>query len=280
MKLVRFGAPGNEKPGLIDGEGKLRDLSAHTPDFEGEALASDAIGTLAALDPASLPVVDGAPRLGPCIKRPRHFIAVGLNYVDHAHESGAPIPDEPVLFNKAPSCVNGPSDNVILPPGTTANDWEIELAFVIGRPGSNIAQAQALDHVAGYCICNDVSERDWQIKGTGQWMKGKSAPTFGPLGPWLVTPDEVGDVQQLAMALDVNGVRMQTGNTATMIFSVATLISYISSRMAIETGDLVTTGTPPGIGMARTPPVYLRPGDVMRLEIEKLGVQQQSVRSA
>ncbi len=280
MKLVRFGPPGAERPGMIDADGTIRDLSAHTADFAGAAVSVTAIDKLRAVDPASLPAVDAGTRLGPCLARSGHFLAVGLNYADHAEESGMPIPEEPVLFNKAPSCLNGANDDVVIPRGSEKTDWEVELAFVIGKDGSNIAEADALDHVAGYCICNDVSERDWQFTGTGQWLKGKSAPTFGPLGPWLVTPDEVGDPQNLAMFLDVNGARMQTGSTKTMIFSVAEIISYTSKLMDLQAGDLVTTGTPPGVGMGRTPPVYLKPGDVMHLGIEKLGEQRQTMVAA
>lgn len=280
MKLARFGQPGSEKPGLVDSDGILRDLSQHSPDFEGDALSLEAIQAIAVLDPKSLPEVTGDPRLGPCIKRPRNFIAVGQNYVDHALESGAPIPEQPVLFNKAPSCLVGPNDDVVLPAGTKSNDWEVELAFVIGKGGYQIDESQALDHVLGYCICNDVSERDWQLNHGGQWMKGKSAPTFGPLGPWLVTPDEVGDVQNLDLTLDVNGRQMQSGNTRTMIFGIATLVSYISGRMALEVGDLITTGTPKGVGLGFDPPIFLNPGDQMHLTISKLGEQTQSVVSA
>lgn len=277
MKLVRFGAAGAEKPGLIDSDGTLRDLSGHIADLDAAAYALDALAKLKAIDPASLPAVDGAPRLGSPISRPGHFIAIGLNYADHAKESGLPIPAEPVVFSKAPSCLSGPNDDVIYPKGASKLDWEVELAFIIGKRAWQVSEADALSHVAGYTICNDVSERAWQIEGTGQWIKGKSAPTFGPLGPYLVTADEVADPQVLDLFLDVNGSRAQTGNTSTMIFSIATIISFLSTQMALEPGDVITTGTPPGVGMGMKPQVFLKPGDVMELGISGLGSQKQSV---
>jgi 2,4-diketo-3-deoxy-L-fuconate hydrolase len=277
MKLVRYGAKGAEKPGLIDAEGKIRDLSGEVEDFRPEEMNFDLIDRLSRLDPASLPAVEGNPRLGPPIARTGHFIAIGLNYADHAAESGMPIPEEPVIFSKAPSSLCGPNDDVIMPKHAQKLDWEVELAFVIGKRVSYVSEADALDCVLGYAICNDVSERLWQIEGTGQWIKGKSHETFGPLGPWLVTPEEVGEPQNLDMWLDVNGKRMQTGNTETMIFTVAQLVYYLSDKMVLEPGDLVTTGTPPGVGLGMKPQVWLKPGDVMELYIEKLGKQRQKV---
>ncbi len=276
MKLVRYGKPGSEKPGLIDVDGKIRDLSAHVSDLKGDALSPQSLAKIAALSPASLPEVTGNPRLGSCVAQPGNFIAVGLNYADHAAESGMPIPKEPVLFNKAPSCLVGPNDDVIIPRGSLKTDWEVELAVVIGKRASYVEEKDALSYVAGYAVCNDVSERAYQTEGTGQWMKGKGCPTFGPLGPWLVTPDEVGDVQNLDMWLDVDDVRMQTGSTRTMIFGVAHIVHYISQFMIMEPGDIITTGTPPGVGMGKKPPHYLVPGNVMTLGIEKLGTQKQT----
>ncbi|MGH6925579.1 MAG: fumarylacetoacetate hydrolase family protein [Propylenella sp.] len=277
MKLVRYGAKGSEKPGSIDAKGQLRDLSAEVADFRPELMTSDLTARLARLDPASLPAVSGNPRLGSPVARTGHFIAIGLNYADHAKESGQPIPAEPVIFSKAPSSLSGPNDDVIIPKGSKKLDWEVELAFVIGRRAAYVSEADALGYVLGYAVCNDVSERFWQIENTGQWIKGKSAETFGPFGPWLVTPDEVGDPQNLDMSLDVNGQRRQTGNTRTMIFGVATLVSYLSGKMVLEPGDVVTTGTPPGVGLGMKPPVFLKPGDVMELHVEKLGRQRQTV---
>jgi len=278
MKLVRYGAKGAEKPGMIDAEGKLRDLSGKVEDFRPELMTFALTRRLARLDPAKLPLVKGRPRLGPPIARPGHFIAIGLNYADHAAESGMPIPKEPVIFSKAPSSVCGPNDDVIVPKGSKKLDWEVELAFVIGKRASYVSKGAALRHVLGYMICNDVSERFWQLEGTGQWIKGKSAETFGPLGPWLVTADEVGDPQKLDMTLSLNRKRMQTGNTDTMIFGVAELVSYLSGKMVLEPGDVITTGTPPGVGQGKKPnPIFLKPGDVMDLTIEKLGKQKQKV---
>jgi 2,4-didehydro-3-deoxy-L-rhamnonate hydrolase len=280
MKLVRYGKAGEEKPGLIDAEGKIRDLSAHVAELRGDNLSPDTLGRLAGLDPNTLPVVAGNPRLGSCVPKPGNFIAVGLNYADHAAESGMAVPKEPVLFNKAPSCVVGPNDDVVIPRGSVKTDWEVELAIVIGRPASYVSEAEAPSYVAGFCVCNDVSERTYQLEGTGQWMKGKGCPTFGPLGPWLVTPDEVGDVQNLAMWLDVNGKRMQTGSTRTMVFGAAFVVSYISRFLLLEPGDVITTGTPPGVGSGMKPPLFLKAGDVMTLGIEKLGDQKQRTVSA
>ncbi|SMO90518.1 fumarylacetoacetate hydrolase family protein [Paracoccus laeviglucosivorans] len=278
MKLLRFGAPGSEKPGLMDASGQIRDLSGVIADFDAAALSPDGLARLAALDTASLPVVPADTRLGPCVPRPSHFIAVGLNYVDHAHESNMPIPSEPIVFSKAPSSLSGPTDPVLIPAGSQKSDWEVEIAFVIGTPAFRVTEAEALDHVAGYCICNDVSERSYQLERGGQWLKGKSLPTFGPVGPWLVTRDEVGDVQNLGLWLDVNGERRQTGTTSVMIFGIAHLVSYLSQFMRLEAGDIVTTGTPPGVGMGMKPPMFLKAGDVMTLGIEGLGEQRQEVR--
>jgi 2,4-diketo-3-deoxy-L-fuconate hydrolase len=279
MKLVRYGRAGEERPGLVGPDGTIRDLSGEIADLSGPALSRSSLAALAKLDPASLPKAPDGVRLGPCVGDVGHFVAVGLNYADHAAETGAPIPAEPILFSKAPSCIVGPNDDVILPKGSQKTDWEVELAIVIGERAHYVAANEALDYVAGYCVCNDVSEREYQMERGGQWMKGKSAPTFGPLGPWLVTPDEVGDVQDLAMFLDLNGERMQTGSTKTMIFSCAQLVSYISHFMALEPGDVITTGTPPGVGLGMKPPRFVKEGDVMRLGIEKLGEQQQRVRA-
>lgn len=277
MKLVRYGAEGAEKPGLIDAKGQLRDISALISDLDAQAYTAESLALLEGLDPQTLPLVDGTPRLGAPISRPGHFIAIGLNYRDHAAEAGMAIPDEPVVFTKAPSCVSGPHDDIVIPAGSTKLDWETELALIISRPCWQVRKEDALDHVAGYMVCNDVSERAWQIEGTGQWTKGKSAPTFGPLGPWLVTRDEIPDPQVLDLYLDVNGERRQTGNTATMIFSVAEIVSYLSTLMRLEPGDVVTTGTPPGVGMGMKPPVFLKPGDVVTLGVTGLGEQRQTV---
>ncbi len=277
MKLVRYGKAGKEKPGLVDKAGKLRDLSEIVADIDADTLAPRALARIARLKPDSLPTVRGAPRLGPCVGGVRNFVAVGLNYADHAAETGAAAPKEPVLFNKAPSCIVGPNDDVVLPKSSTKPDWEVELALVIGTRASYVSEADALNHVAGYCICNDVSERAFQIERAGQWMKGKGCPTFGPLGPWLVTPDEIDDVQKLDMWLDVNGERMQNGSTATMIFGVKNLVSYVSQFMILEPGDVITTGTPAGVGLGKKPPVFLKPGDTMSLGIAGLGRQAQRV---
>ncbi len=277
MKLVRYGKAGKEKPGLLDKKGKLRDLSETIADIDADMLGPRALARLAKLKPESLPAVRGAPRIGPCVAGVRDFVAVGLNYADHAAESGQAVPKEPVLFNKAPSSIAGPNDDIVLPKGSTKPDWEVELALVIGTRASYVSEDNALKHVAGYCICNDVSERAFQLERGGQWIKGKGCPTFGPLGPWLVTPDEIEDVQKLDMWLDVNGERMQSGSTSTMIFGVKTLVSYISQFMILEPGDVITTGTPAGVGLGKKPPVFLKPGDTVSLGIEGLGRQAQRV---
>jgi 2-keto-4-pentenoate hydratase/2-oxohepta-3-ene-1,7-dioic acid hydratase in catechol pathway len=275
MKLVRYGNPGKEKPGLIDGAGKLRDLSGVVGDLSGGTLSPKSLAKIAKIKPASLPAARGAPRLGPCVGAVGNFIAVGLNYADHAAETGAAIPKEPILFNKAPSCIVGPSDDVTIPKGSVKTDWEVELAVVIGSRASYVSEHDALKHVAGFCVCNDVSEREYQQERGGQWMKGKGCATFGPLGPWLVTTDEIADVQKLDMWLDVNGERMQKGSTATMIFDVKTLVSYISHFMVLLPGDVITTGTPPGVGLGMKPPRFLKAGDTVSLGIEGLGSQAQ-----
>ncbi|GAA0773686.1 FAA hydrolase family protein [Roseibium denhamense] len=280
MKLVRYGPKGAEKPGLIDEAGVLRDLSAHVSDIDCDTCTNAQLDRLAALEPAALPQVAGSPRLGSPIKRPGHFIAIGLNFRDHAAEAGQPIPSEPVVFSKAPSSINGPHDDVVIPKGCTKLDWEVELAFVVSQRAWQISEADAFAHIAGYLICNDVSERTWQFGGSGQWTKGKSGPTFGPLGPYLVTTDEIPDPQNLDIFLDVNGTRRQTGNTSTMIFPIAEIIAYLSGIMVLEPGDVVTTGTPPGVGMGMNPPVFLQPGDVMTLGISGLGEQRQKVVAA
>lgn len=278
MKLVRFGAPGEEKPGLIDKDGSIRDLSSVVKDIDGSSLNKSSLERIRSIPVDDLPLVSGAVRLGPCVTGVGNFIAVGLNYADHAAESGMPVPAEPVLFNKAPSCIVGPDDTVLIPPGSEKTDWEVELAIVIGERASYVSEADALNYVAGYCVCNDVSERGYQLeRGGGQWTKGKGCPTFGPLGPWLVTKDEVADVQNLAMTLSVNGQTMQNGSTRTMVFQVPFLVSHISQFMTLMPGDVITTGTPPGVGMGMKPPRYLKPGDSIRVEIQGLGVQNQRV---
>jgi 2-keto-4-pentenoate hydratase/2-oxohepta-3-ene-1,7-dioic acid hydratase in catechol pathway len=277
MKLVRFGAPGAEKPGIVDAQGAIRDLSAHVADITGETLGDATLDKLRKLDLKALPVAPQGVRLGSPVGQVANFIAVGLNYVDHAKETGAPIPSEPILFNKLPNCIVGPNDEVMVPKGSTKLDYEVEIAFVIGKRARYVEEKDALAHIAGYCICNDVSERNFQAERGGQWMKGKCAETFGPLGPWLVTRDEIPDSGNLAMALDVNGERRQTGNTRTMIFAIPHLLSYISQFMVLEAGDVVTTGTPPGVALGMKPPVWLKPGDAMTLTIEGLGTQTQKV---
>ncbi|MFK8250800.1 fumarylacetoacetate hydrolase family protein [Ancylobacter terrae] len=277
MKLVRHGTAGQEKPGILDSSGAIRDLSGVVADIGGEALSPAGLARLAALDLASLPVVPAGTRIGPCVARPGHFVAVGLNYADHALEAGMPIPSEPVLFSKAPNCIVGPNDDVIVPRGSTKLDWEVELGIVIGTKARYVDEADALSHIAGYCLANDVSERAFQGERGGQWIKGKSAETFGPLGPWLVTPDEIADVQALDLWCDVNGEKRQRGSTTTMIFPVATLVSYISQFMVLDVGDVIITGTPPGVGLGMKPQVFLKAGDVVTLGITGLGEQRQTV---
>ena len=278
MKLLRYGPLGHEKPGLLDGAGVIRDLSGRFPDLTPDQLSPAKLATLAAIDVHSLPAVEGKPRLGIPVAGVRKFIAIGLNYADHAAEANLPVPTEPVIFTKAISCLNGPNDEVMLPKDSVKGDWEVELGIVIGRTARYVEEARALDFVAGYVLINDVSEREYQLQRGGTWDKGKGCDTFGPVGPWLVTPDEVGDPQKLGLWLDVNGKRMQTGNTETMIFSVRQLVAYVSRFITLEPGDLITTGTPPGVGSGKKPhPIYLKPGDVMTLGADKLGEQRQTV---
>ena len=277
MKLLRYGPPGQEKPALLDAEGRLRDLSAVVPDIGPAQLGDAALARLRRLKTDKLPLVRGTPRIGCPVAGIGKFIAIGLNYADHAAESGLPVPKEPVVFTKAISCIQGPDDDVMLPKGSKKSDWEVELGVVIGRTARHVAQKDALAHVAGYCVVNDVSERAFQIERGGTWDKGKGCDTFGPIGPWLVTRDEVPNPQKLSMWLDLNGKRVQTGSTKTMIFSVAKIVSYLSQFMTLEPGDIITTGTPPGVGLGMKPPLYLKKGDVMTLGIEGLGEQRQEV---
>jgi 2-keto-4-pentenoate hydratase/2-oxohepta-3-ene-1,7-dioic acid hydratase in catechol pathway len=278
MKLVRYGPPGREKPGIVDKEGRIRDLSRVVPDIAGDALTASGLAKIRKAKIDRLPLVKGRPRLGPCVGGTRHYIAIGLNYADHAAESGAPIPKEPIIFSKPPSCICGPNDNIITPKGSSKLDWEVELGIVIGRRARYIAsEDDALGYVAGYCVCNDVSERHFQLERSGQWMKGKGCETFGPIGPWMVTRDEIRDPQNLGMWLTVNGETRQKGNTKTMIFGVAHLVWYCSQFFIMEPGDVITTGTPPGVGLGMKPPQYLQPGDEVRLGIDGLGEQHQKV---
>ncbi len=277
MKLLRYGSVGVERPGLLDAEGCIRVLGGVIPDIDDATLSPAGLARLAALDLAALPLVPPGTRLGPPVAHVRKFIAIGLNYSDHAAESNLPVPDEPVIFMKATSCLQGPDDDVMLPPASTKSDWEVELGVVIGTRASHVAEADALAHVAGYVVVNDLSERAYQMERGGTWDKGKGCDTFGPVGPWLVTSDEVGDAQTLSMWLSVNGERRQTGNTRTMIFNVTHIVSYVSSFMTLMPGDIITTGTPPGVGLGMNPPQYLKPGDTITLGIEKLGTQRQRV---
>lgn len=277
MKLVRYGISGEEKPGLIDGDGALRDLSSHVADISGSMLDDASLDRLRALDASSLPKVEGEVRLGVPVSGIGKYMCIGLNYRDHAEEAGMPIPEHPILFMKANSAISGPDDPVSMPRASTSSDWEIELGAVIGATAKYVSEAEALSHVAGYCICNDVSERHFQIHLSGNWTKGKSCDTFGPTGPWLVTKDEIPDPQSLAMRLDVNGERMQEGNTRTMIFTVAEIVSHLSQLFTLHPGDVISTGTPPGVGMGMKPPRYLQAGDVMELTIDGLGTQRQKV---
>ncbi|MBN9022703.1 MAG: fumarylacetoacetate hydrolase family protein [Rhizobiales bacterium] len=277
MKLLRYGPKGREKPGLLDQDGAIRDLSEIIPDITPATLAAGALNKVKRAKKDALPVVKKNVRIGACVGGVRNFIAIGLNYTDHAIETNSPIPAEPIVFNKAPSCIVGPNDDVMIPKGSKKTDWEVELAIIIGKSGSYIEEKDAFKHIAGYAVCHDVSERAYQIERGGQWTKGKGCPTFGPLGPWLVTTDEVKDVQDLDMFLDVNGKRMQTGNTSTMIFGVATIVSYVSQFMLLEAGDVITTGTPPGVGMGMKPPKFLKGGETVTLGIEGLGEQTQKI---
>jgi 2-keto-4-pentenoate hydratase/2-oxohepta-3-ene-1,7-dioic acid hydratase in catechol pathway len=278
MKFLRFGPMGQEKPGILDRQGRIRDLSGLIDDITPETIAAGRLEAIAkTVNVAKLPVVRRKVRIGPCIARTGNFIAIGLNYAEHATETDAAIPTEPILFNKAPSCLSGPYDDVVLPPGSVKSDWEVELALVIGRKTFMISEEEALSTIAGYCICNDVSEREYQLEREGQWVKGKCFPTFGPLGPWLVTPDEVPDPQNLALWMDVNGERIQNAHTHTMIFPIRRLIAEVSRYMVLNPGDVITTGTPPGVGLGFRPPRYLKAGDTMRLSVEGLGEQSQRV---
>ena len=277
MRLLRYGPPGAEKPGLRDRNGRIRDLSGQIKDIDGAALAPESLAKLAAIDPASLPEVQGSPRLGPPVAGVSKLVCVGLNYSDHAAETGAAVPTEPILFMKATTAIIGPNDRVVIPRGSTKTDWEVELGIVIGKRASYVAANEAMDYVAGYCVVNDVSEREFQIERLGQWTKGKSCDTFAPIGPWLVTKDEVPDPQSLDLWLEVDGKRYQNGSTRTMIFPVQHLVSYISHFMTLLPGDVIPTGTPPGVGLGQKPPVFLRPGQVMRVGIQGLGEQRQEV---
>ncbi|MES0813075.1 fumarylacetoacetate hydrolase family protein [Roseibium sp. SCPC15] len=284
MKLLRYGPSGSEKPGLLDDDGRVRDLSGHVADISGDALLPETLTRLQALNPFDLPLVDGLPqndlRLGPCVGNVGKFICIGLNYADHAAEAGMDIPPEPVVFGKWTSAIVGPDDDVEIPRDSEKTDWEVELGVIIGKGGRYIDEADALSHVAGFCVINDVSERDFQLNRAGTWDKGKGNDTFGPLGPWLVTKDEVGDFDQLGMWLEVDGHRYQNGSTATMVYKVPHLVSYCSRFMSLQPGDVISTGTPPGVGMGQKPPVYLKGGEVMKLGIDKLGVQTQKVKNA
>ena len=277
MKLLRYGPKGAEKPGLLDDNSEIRDLSSIINDLTGDTVDPVTMARLSALDTATLPVVEGAPRIGPCIGSVGKLVCIGLNYSDHAKETGSPIPTEPIVFMKATSSINGPNDDIELMRGSVKTDWEVELGFVIGKETKYVDETQALDHVAGYCIVTDLSEREWQLERQGNWSKGKSGDTYGPIGPWLVTPDEVGDPQSLNLWLDVNGTRYQDGNTNTMIFPVSKIISYLSECMSLQPGDVIATGTPPGVGMGLKPQVFLRAGDAMKVGVEGLGVQTQRI---
>lgn len=277
MKLLRCGPPGQERPAVLDPDGQIWDLSDVIADLTGDALLPESLDRLRQLDLGRLPRVDGHPRVGPCVGRVGKFICIGLNYADHAAESGVAVPSEPVVFMKATSAICGPEDDVVIPRGSEKTDWEVELGVVIGRPAKYVSEADALSHVVGYCVVNDVSERAFQLEGTGQWVKGKSADTFGPVGPWLVTTDEIPDPQSLDMWLEVDGRRFQQGSTRMMVFGVAYLVSYLSRFMSLQPGDIISTGTPPGVGMGQRPPVYLRAGNVVRLGIKGLGQQSQRV---
>ena len=278
MKLLRCGNKNNEKPAALDKNGKIRDLSSKISDFNPETLNFETLTKLQKIDLETLPEISNSTRIGPCINKPGKFVGIGLNYSDHAAETGAKIPSEPIVFMKATSCINGPNDDVIIPNNSKKTDWEVEIAFVIGKETKNITEKNAPDHILGYCMVNDISEREWQIEKMGQWVKGKSADTFGPMGPYLVTKGEISDVQKLNLSLDLNGKRMQTGNTSKMIFNMNFILSYLSNFMSLQPGDIVTTGTPPGVGMGKKPPSYLKSGDEMQLAIDHLGNQHQKVK--
>ncbi|CVI63517.1 fumarylacetoacetate hydrolase family protein (plasmid) [Agrobacterium leguminum] len=280
MKLVRFGEKGRERPGVVATDGSFRDVSSIVDDFSPETLSGELLRKLRSINLDAFPKVPASTRIAAPLSRTGHFIAIGLNYADHAEETGSPIPAEPIIFSKASSCLSGPNDTVYIPRGAEKCDWELELAIIIGKGGSYIEESDAIDHVLGYAICNDVSERAYQLERGGQWVKGKSAPTFGPVGPWIVTTDEIADPHNLSMFLELNGQKVQSGSTKTMIFSVAQIVSYCSNFMLLEPGDIITTGTPPGVGMGQKPPRFLKDGDTMRLHIEGLGEQKQSVSAA
>ena len=277
MKLLRYGPVGQEKPGLMDEDDNILDLSAHVDDISGDVLLPEGLEKIAALNVSDLPVIEGSPRFGACVGNIGKFMCIGLNYTDHAAESGMPVPEEPILFAKFNSAISGPNDDVIMPRGSTKLDWEVEFGIVIGSKTKYISESQALEHIAGYCVINDVSERAYQLDGTGQWVKGKACDSFGPIGPWLVTKDEISDPQNLRLWLEVNGTRYQDGNTSTMIFSAAHIVSYLSNLFTLYPGDVIATGTPPGVGSGMKPPVFLQIGDKMRLGIEGLGEQNQVV---
>ena len=277
MKLLRFGEAGKERPGVLDTNGAIRDLSGVVPDIAGNALVPESMAKLRRLDVTALPQVNGSPRLGPCVAGVGKFVCVGLNYSDHAAESNMPVPAEPIIFMKATSSISGPNDDVVLPRGSKKSDWEVELGVVIGKRAKYASEADAMSHVAGFCVVNDLSERAYQLEGTGQWVKGKSADTFGPIGPWLVTPDEIDNCQDLDLWLEIDGHRYQNGSTSTMVFGVSFLVSYLSRFMSLHPGDVISTGTPPGVGAGQKPPVYLRAGNVIRLGVEGLGEQRQKV---
>ena len=277
MKLLRYGPAGHEKPAIMDSDGKIRDLSSHVSDIDGNSLGDAELKKIAALDLAGLPEVSASERLGPCVGSVGKLVCIGLNYSDHAEESGLDVPPEPVVFFKATSSICGANDSIEVPRESTALDWEVELAIVIGKDGKYIEEADAPNHIAGYCVVNDVSERDFQINRSGQWVKGKSADTFGPVGPWMVTKDEIPDPQKLSMYLDVNGESRQKGNTSTMVYQVNFLVAYVSKFMSLQAGDIISTGTPPGVGMGMKPPQYLKAGDIVTLGIEGLGDQRQEV---
>ena len=278
MKLLRCGNKNNEKPAALDKNGKIRDLSSKISDFNPATLNFETLTKLQKIDLETLPEISNSTRIGPCINKPGKFVGIGLNYSDHAAETGAKIPSEPIVFMKATSCINGPNDDEIIPNNSKKTDWEVEIAFVIGKETKNITEKNAPDHILGYCMVNDISEREWQIEKMGQWVKGKSADTFGPMGPYLVTKDEISDVQKLNLSLDLNGKRMQTGNTNKMIFNINFILSYLSNFMSLQPGDIVTTGTPPGVGMGKKPPSYLKSDDEMQLAIDHLGNQHQKVK--
>jgi 2-keto-4-pentenoate hydratase/2-oxohepta-3-ene-1,7-dioic acid hydratase in catechol pathway len=277
MKLLRYGQPGKEKPALLDKNNQIRDVTGIIPDVADEVLSPGSLKRLATVNPDSLPLIPGTPRVGPCVNRVGKFICIGLNYSDHAAETGNPAPAEPVVFMKATSAITGPNDNVVIPRNSQKTDWEVELGVIIGSATKYVPESQALNHVAGYCVVNDLSERAFQLESTGQWTKGKSADTFGPIGPWLVTKDEVSDPQNLKMWLNINGHQYQNGSTKTMIFTVAHIVSYLSRFMSLQPGDIISTGTPPGVGMGQKPPVFLKPGDKIQLGIQGLGEQNQTV---